>query len=502
MSGSARFRFVDFNALLQLANACTIGLLLYVYFRFDSLPPNEYMDANTAALGLLLAAQTHAALWIERRRRDPFVLLLALWMILYYQLRLFTLAALPFSIVFDRLSYDVADSNFALMFILGANLFIYAGLSVVRFRGNLRVDIGDLQAKTPIGVAVLLLATIVFAYLRGAFWTADNVPRALNFVIGFFMPELVILMALVYLLLFHRSISRPFVWTIGGLIALEMLAHTLWGSRSAVMGLAQATLVAALAALGTIQVRARTVALGAVLLPALLGVLIALFSIATYNRVAREGAASLDVGQALTFAGEAREVLGDDPIVDVLLPPIAARAGYFDFSAEVIANQEEYSAVINFPTYLRSLIDNLLTPGFDVFDQPMTANALRFIYYDQGQPSRAMADAFYHSDQICVYGEFYVLFGFAALPLLFLGAMAWKSFYVQLRHPNPFILGAARAVTLLVFVRVLDSFGTDWTITTMVPYLAALFLFSYLFTVRRAPALLPDARAADTTPAV
>lgn len=493
MNAAMRARYVDFNALLQIANLCTAGLLVYVYLNFDALPPNAYMDRNTAALGLLLAAQTHLALWIERRRRDPFVLLLALWMIFYYQLRIFTLATLSFSIVFDRMAYDAGDSNFALLFIIGANLFLYGGFAVVRFRGNLKVDIGEMRARTPLSVAVLLFATILFAYLRGAFWTEDNVPRALNFLVSFFAPELIILMALVYLLLFHRSVSPVLVWVIGGLILLEMLAHTLWGSRSAIMGFAQVVIVTALATFGAIRIRTWVVGVGTLLLPLFAALLVAMFTISTYNRVARAGASSLDVGQAIAFAGEASETLEESPVLDVLLPPVAARAGYFDFAAEVMANRDEYAPVINLAAYGRSIIDNLLTPGFDIYDQPMTANGLRFVYTDQGAPSKALAGQFYHSDQLCVYGEFYALFGLAACPLLFLVAFAFKSFFVKLRHPNPFALGCARAVTLLMFVRVMDSFGTDWTIVTLIPYLVALLLFSYFFTLKRVPAGRDDA---------
>jgi hypothetical protein len=491
-------RYVDLNSLLQAANLLVAGLLVYVIWRGDSLPPNDYMDSFSVVLGLLLCAQTACALWIERRRRDPFFLLLAAWMILYFQFRVYTLAMLPFSLVFDRFPYAPADSNVALVYILIANLCLYGGFYAVRFRGNLRMDTRDMRGGAPAGVVLLLLVSILFMYSSGTFWTEDNLPRALIFVSTFLGSQMVILMAMTYLLLFHRSLPRVFVFAIGGLILLEMVAHTLWGSRSAIMGFAQFLLIAALAVLGTLRFARRTVILGILLLPLAVVVLVITFTISSYNRIARAGANSLEVGRALAAASESADELGDSPLVDVLLPPIASRAGYFDFAAEIIAHREQYASVVNPAAYGRSIIDNILTPGFDLFDQPKTSNALRFIYLDSGAPSKTIVQQEYHSDQLDLYGEMFGLFGYFSLALLPLIAIAFKSFYVKISDPNPFRAGVKRAVVLLCFIHFIDSFGIDWLVAEMIPYVVAIFLFSVLFTVRRArqdpsqpPAALP-----------
>lgn len=479
-------RYVDINVLLRATNLLVACLIAFAWLRYDALPASDYLDRGTLALGLVLCLQTQIALFLERRRRDPFFLLLAFWMILYYELRVYTLAVLPYSVVFDRFAYDATDSNFALLFILLANCAIYAGFYSVHLRNKLAINIGEMRARAPSAVIVLLLAAILFAYFRGGFWTPENVPRALNFLAIFLGPEMVILMALVYLWLFGKSLPRMFVYSIAGLIFVDIFAHTLWGSRSAIMGFAQVFLFTALAVLGVIRVRLRLVAIGIVMLPALMAVLVATFTIASYNRIAQAGATSLDVGRALQFARESSSEITDSPLVDLLLPPIAARAGYFDFSAEMIAHHEQYSQVMSFDAYARSFIDNIFTPGFDIYDQPKTANALRFVYLGLGTPSKAQVSEAYHSDQIGLYGEVYAFLGFAALPVLLVGAWALKRLYVNLRDRNPFLLGAKRALVLFVFLRCLDSFGVDWIVGEMIPYIVAIFTFSFLFTVRRA----------------
>ena len=75
-----------------------------------------------------------------------------------------------------------------------------------------------------------------------------------------------------------------------------------------------------------------------------------------------------------------------------MLPPIFNRAGFFDYSAEIIAHSDRYKEEFNLATYAKSIIDNLLTPGFDVYDQPKISNALQFIYADLGKPSKERAD--------------------------------------------------------------------------------------------------------------
>ena len=67
-------RSADFNAILTGANLLVLGLLLWALATTDG---NRNVDQETIALGALLCLQTHAALWIERRKRDPFVILLA-----------------------------------------------------------------------------------------------------------------------------------------------------------------------------------------------------------------------------------------------------------------------------------------------------------------------------------------------------------------------------------------------------------------------------------------
>jgi hypothetical protein len=164
---------------------------------------------------------------------------------------------------------------------------------------------------------------------------------------------------------------------------------------------------------------------------------------------------------------------------------VLSRAGFFDYAAEVIAHREQYRSAINLSSYAKSIVDNILTPGFDVYDQPKISNALHFIYGEMGQPSKERSSEDYQSDQLGVYGEFYALFGFACLPVLVVGAYLLKRSYAKLRSANPFVLMMKRIVVLFVFERMVDSYGVDWTMVETIALVTAIFIYTNLFRVRR-----------------
>jgi hypothetical protein len=469
---------LDFNSILSVTNLLVAGLLVYA---FISLGTNEYVDQETIWLGIGLALETQIALWLERKRRDPFVILLAFSMIFYYLLRLVTLTVYPFSLVFGRYPFDSSDSNFALIFIIIANAFLYAGFYVVGFRGNRSVSAGRWRAASPISVVFLLLAASVYAYGSQSVWTEDTLPRVFSILSIFLAQNIVMLMTLSYFMIFRKSLSARFGFTIATLIVVEILAHTLAGSRGAIVGAIQNYMVVMLAIAGCLTFRRRTFVLGIMLLPVLAVLLLGSFVISTYNRANKESGGSLDLSRAIALASESSAELWNSPALDAVLPIIAGRAGYFDYSAEIIAHQLQYKSVINPSAYARSIVDNILTPGFDVYDQPKISNALQFVYMGLGEPSKEKVNEMYQSDQLGIYGEFYALFGYASLPFLFLVAFGFKWIYVRCANRNPFVLVVERVFVLFAFTRVLDSFGIDWTMLEVLPLLTAMFIYRPFF---------------------
>lgn len=137
---------IDFNGVLRVANLIMAGLMVFAFSRMHA---NEFIDEETIALGILLCLQTQIALSIERKRRDPFVILLAFDMIFFFAFRIVTLTVYPFSNVFDRYQYGTADSNYAMIFILIANAVLYAGLYLADSKRIQSINTVNWRAKSP-----------------------------------------------------------------------------------------------------------------------------------------------------------------------------------------------------------------------------------------------------------------------------------------------------------------------------------------------------------------
>ena len=87
----------------------------------------------------------------------------------------------------------------------------------------------------------------------------------------------------------------------------------------------------------------------------------------------------------------------------------------------------------------------------------------------------------YQSDQFGIYGEYYALFNWVSLPLFFLTAVLLKRIYVRLRRENPFVLVMMRVVVLSVWIKIINSYGLDWTIIETVPLVTAIYLYTFFF---------------------
>jgi hypothetical protein len=482
-------QMVDFNAVLRAANLLLMVAILYCV---NVIGDNPYANEETIFLGALLCFQTYVVLLIERRRRDPFVTLLTFSMTIYYSLRILTLSIYPFSVVFQRYAYEAKDSNYALIFILVANCVLYAGFFAVRSGDRLRVVTEGWKPRRPGRVVAVLVAAIMYAYLSVGVFDEDALPRFVSALSIFLNPGITVLMVLSYFFVYRPSLSRRFAFYTFLLLGIEMAIHTLLGSRSALVGFMQNCLYVALALAGCIRFPKKYLIAGIAGLPFIVVLLVASFTISTFNRANKEAGGAFDLGQALALSQESGALLTPGTGLDLILPPIFNRAGFFDYSAEIIAHREEYQAILNLPTYGKSIIDNVLTPGFDVYDQPKMSNALQFAYLSMGTPSKAQVTEFYQSDQFGIYGEFYALFQYWSLPLLFGLAFGLKLLFVRLTGANPFMLVAKRAVLLFIFMKLVDSFGVDWVILETLPLVAGVYLYSLLFTSRRSEPSLTE----------
>ncbi|KIC63425.1 O-antigen polymerase [Chryseobacterium taiwanense] len=445
---------VDLNRILKLFNFGILFLLWYSYLEDGD---TTYVNFNTVLLGTLLSFQIGVFLYFEKKRRDPFVILLCLQMVFYFLLRIYTLHEYSFSVVFLRYPFFVQDLNYSLFFILIANCVFYLGLSINCLKFQSKNEILNFLPKHRSNILVLLAIGYFFTFYRQiGLGSLAGIIDVLN---GTFLNiATILLMVLVYFFLFRNKLSKSIkLFIILGVLIFVVL-QTLIGSRSAILTLLNFLLFSILAIKNYLVVKRKYLSFFLFLAP----LMILIFSVTTFLR--------LRVEERSTVGEQTIEVIKEFDIesdfldsIDLVLMGVGDRIGFLDYCAEIINNNEEYSTVFNAQFYFKSTIDNVLSPGFDVFDTPKTSNALRFIYNKEGEPKKSKVAEAYQSDEFTMYGEFYALFGkwFSLIPIFFTGFI-FKWIYLRLKKDNIYLFYLKRAFVLYVFWIMLNSFGIDW----------------------------------------
>lgn len=480
---SSRRKTIGINGILQFCNGVVACLIFFGFFRAE-VAGHPYMDWITLLLGLLLCFQTHIALRLEKRNPDPFVLIMAYLLTFFYALRIFTLLLYPVQDVFERYGYGPSDSNFALLYILITNTFLYAGFYRVKLRGTAEIETVAYRPITPrIGVA-LFVASLLFGL-----FVQKRIPEVIapliNLIYNNFLTPNTILMVLVaYVVVFRKRLPSIYIKIVLGGAVILLVQQTLSFSRSGLLTFADNLLIVVLALLPTIRLPRRYVLVGFAMMPFLLATAFTFYSVSTTTRMVK-GEAGGTLAEKVELIQASREILTDDPRTDFFIGQAFARAGYFDFSAEIIANSDRYAGVFTAGNYFKSIVDNVLSPGFDVFDQPKISNSIKYAMGDLGDFSKSQEiDSTYHTDMFGLYGEMYNLFGYASLPIIYFIAYLLKYAFRYKGKFNPRIIALNRILVLLVFFQWMNSFGLDWILMNILIAMVSFYGISKLFLVR------------------
>jgi hypothetical protein len=174
----------------------------------------------------------------------------------------------------------------------------------------------------------------------------------------------------------------------------------------------------------------------------------------------------------------------DDNFTPEKLSLIFYRIGFLDYATEIIVQKKAYKEIFNMKYYGQSVVDNVLSPGFDVFDVPKVANALIFVYNDKGSPSlKAIDDSNYQSDQVTAFGEFFALFGgWFSLIVFFLVGYLFQ-FLISFGTFYDFDFYMKKSFVLYLFYVFINSFGLDWLLFEIIGLCVTYFIVS-LFTIK------------------
>lgn len=464
---------IDFNKILKITNVIVLIFLWHSYFNN---PQSEYVNLRTVLLASALSFQIAFFLLFEARKRDPFVLLLCLQMTVYFLFRVVTLINYEFSYVFLRYPFSAKELNYALFFILIANTVFYIGLTINSLRFNKINSILDIKPVKPYLLIVVILIGYFFSFYQKLGLASLEI--LFGMILSLFINlGTILFMVIVFLLLFKAKINNKVRIISIIAIALMVILQTLTGSRSAILGLINYLIFALLAIHDHVKVKTKYLILGSFLLPIMLGI----FAITTFLRPRLEnraviGSETFSVLKEFDFQGTVSE--GSN----LVLAGVFDRIGFLDYCAETISNADQYSQIFNPVYYFKSIVDNILTPGFTVFDTPRVSNATTFVYNNIGVPSLSKVNEAYQSDEFTLYGEFYALFGkwFSLIPIFFLGFF-FKSIYLNLNQNNIYQFYLKRALILFVFYGTLNSFGLDWILLDVVAIFFTYQIFKRFF---------------------
>jgi hypothetical protein len=456
--------------------------LLFVFFIF-SYEWNKFCSLQSLILGLVLLFQ---ALFISRLYKTfkrPFILYFCFYLEIFYTLRILTLYIFNHSNVLERFPYFVTHTNFALIFIISANFFLFLGYFLnlrrtknyeIKKNKNQRFYLSTIKLESLINLICILLFTSIVIQLSGLLsFFYLNAPRYLSTLSIFITPNLFYITFFTILVFFFNRVTSTQKIFLLLLLTVYFTLLTLGGSRSAIYGALEILFISILCFQVIDKKYLPKIKLSFLLFvtPLLLLSLFFTFKI---------GTASRDLGPSFTLIS-ALDYLNFNS-AEFVLKSIFSRIGFFDFSSEIIAHEKYYSSIFNFKSYFNSLVDNILTPGFDLFDQPKIGSSLSFIYNSLGELSKKTSSLpqFYQSDQIGIYGELYLLFGFFSLIIFFtLGFFIgfFEDFILKTKG-----MICVQIYTLFIFLlsRLFNSFGLDWFLLDCISYLAIFSLLIFI----------------------
>lgn len=468
----------DLNSLLKLCNIC-ICVIAIIFF--INVGDNNYVDQNTLYLLCILGAQNILILMYEKRKRDPFIIVLMFNNLAFYMVRVATLLYTEWSLALNRYSITSNEVNYSLIFIIFSNAAIFLGLCTARgkiiSRGIDYIKEKPASPKVIIALSIILILFNSFMLMR-----LDFLGRIKSFLGGIFANRyILIFLVILYLIINFRKITSIHKIYLISVVTFFIITLTLIGSRSGVLTIFLYTLFGFLSVKGRVLISNKhiLIAIG------LLVISIFLFLSATFIR-------KIDYKPYTVITMERWDAATDfrayTTIEDtkLFLSPLFDRVGFLDYATDLIINKEKYSKIISPVYYFKSIIDNGLTPGFNIFDVPKSSNALRYIYLGlSDHPTHKDVVEEYSSDMFTVYGEYYVLFGgYLALIFIFIFSYIFKTLYLRIKNKDLFLFFLYRALVLLIFHNWLSSFGMDWVLSELIEILIPVFLFQNFFRMR------------------
>lgn len=465
---------LDLNDLVRSFSLLLSISLPAVFFYFGE---NRYVDSGTIALSILMCLFLVVALTVEKDRTNPFIVLGALYFLLFYILRVVTLNIEPYTRGMNLVSErDFSDVNRTLLFMLCAIFFLFLGLFTNRI-SKIPAVIHEYRCASRFGVMVLVVITMLVLYLY-RLTVSFNGSEVLGYYLRVFSPNSVMLLFLVFYFVtnkFSRSHEKKiFLFYVA---AAFIVLITLVGGRK--------TLLVLILTMGVILYVLHNrlfLSIKGLLLIISVGVIsFVLYDLSTFLRWTRYSQLYLD-GQSLNYFQILETYLSKGFFQTEGLVKIFDRLGFLDYEVDSMASAELYRKAVNPIYYGKSIIDNV-SPGLSFFDTLKAGQAKIFLQYFGYIPTYDdYKNIKYTSQMFGGVSELYIFFyGYYSLPFFYVAGFLFSYIYSRINFNDIYYLVLWRSFILLSFVSgagFLESFGFDWYVVASA-YMLVAFLITY-----------------------
>ena len=451
---------VSIHVLLLSISCIVVYLLVRSY---EVWGPNIYINYNSVLLSIVYTCINIGIILDSRKNKNILLLILSIWNLLFCITRIYTLHVTGFSNPFNRCGATVYHVNETLIILIISSLCLWIGLHSRYNKSpqySRQIFVSDKKAK--LALCIFWIAIII------DFLSSINLPLISNVAIiitGLFLrPMYIFYLLIVYFVCSRNKINSFCVKLFIFSILFYIIYRTLGGSRSGIYVVAKMILYICLV-LGVVKIKVRTIMLGCALIP----LVVFVFAYTTYMR--RTGGTDRTLSEKIQVANT---VLNSSHLLsgEEAAAMIYDRIGYFDYACEMVTQREGLSTVVNFVSEIRSIIDNALTPGFDLFDQARMSHVIdKYYIYHRPVKKSELSELDYQSDELTLFGELYLLFHAPInyFILLLIGILLRRCWVIQrYRVKEKDII--YKSILIYLFEIALSSYGIDWLILDIVSF--------------------------------
>lgn len=472
-------KYISLHRLLSYFNFIFLCLMWGLFLTEKG---NPYVNTTTVFLGSTLILEVLFFLSYSKKMNNSLLLVLSFLLTFFFIFRIITLIYTPFVTVFLRYNdYSYESVNYTLLFIIISNIALFLGIAFVGKRKVAPKINFNYNKKGAKAIIIMLIFAVALLFFESS--ESPLIIKITSYCRVIFINIYYILLAsIVYVLAYKEYINKKTLLLIYSLILVFVLGVTLGGSRSGLLTIVTLIGFAILSVKLKIKLKQKDLLiLGVVTLLAGTSFLLA-------SAIRRDKSGELSFSELIEanknsyIDRKVSETINSSNFVKIKLTPIFDRMGFLDYATEMVNRKKEYQSVFNWSYYGKSIVDNVISPGFNVFDVPRVSNALVFIYGNRGSPDlKMMTVENYHSDQLTIYGELYNMFGkwFSIVFFFFVGILFQS--IMSVGGKDPFFVGLKNAFTLCIFYTFINSFGLDWLLMDVISLFLTYYIFRLLF---------------------